>query len=1089
MPGRPKIKMATRALLAIGVAGALFAIHQNVHASNHTARPDLTVERVLFDSARRPTAIIKNIGNAPAPLTNPRGYIQMRWWRDNGSPASAAINTRHLLPLNPGDDMVAFWPSDTPIPVGSDLELRAQIVIPPVWNAEQNRFVPILEESHDTNNSASARPFSNLRLGEVTFSAARVPTLTVTNRGAMIYPRTTPAPYVTFRWLGPSPNNELLRQVKIDLDTFWTGGQSRTVAYSEESYLIPAHATRLQIRLYEGGTDGSAFRDIQNLQLPNFDVDVASTAFSSRTRRPAVTVRNEGTAVFRGDAIAPVAEMEFRWYAGAQRLLADQRIRQIMPYEINPRQTATVNYSQSAPDVPYWANRLHILIFSAGPEHELVEYREVNVPAPDLDFDSVDFDPISRPFVTVRNNGSGGAPQTTPVTRIEYRWRNANNQWINRNQTIEQIFPFSLSPGESGTVYYPEGAPSGPENARQLTLLLLAPEASLIDMRTFAVVRPEDTAEEVVEQEEHTVVFLIANALEEEEEPEYRLADGAGEIDASEYEVREFEGREEESGVSREALTEAEAEPQPRAQFSPRILPGNPLYGFKTLGREARALFTFDDAARSRLRLNYAHTNILEANLLADRGRTNRAVAHLARYERNLNKANNATLELAAENSEQSQALAETILESQFRHQILIGKFEKKAGEDTLLAAKRAREKTVAQMQKTLSAFTDTERMERTLVSALDPSGGPFKQFHNLEILKAVEERVPDEVKSAIQKIHESERERFTERLKTLPEEQKKLFAGYAEKAGGDDVRYLKVLNSIATPENQTYVSAAKEKVLTRIETALENVSQAEPDSVPELFRPASDGSIEGLKAIKDVERAVAAKFAPAVEAAKAKSFEKFDAALAKLDTREKQEAFINRAAAKVDAEQAEVLAEAESYLRNKQREEFGAPQNQLESADRATEALDTKVPQLSGTEDADFESSTDTLNRFQILQQIGDGVLDQSNRDSCTALLLLGLGCPDAEAEKKDANTANQDRKELVPVKEPPKEKAPEPPQKQPEAAKETVKETKPTPKEEKVEETMPAPEEKPEPKAEPEKALPTPEPQPKEDAAATKY
>ena len=77
-PGIIRMKsFITAGTLALFIAFGYAA--QNAQAINNPL-PDLVVERVTFNQNRQATAIIANRGEAPAPITTPRGYILMRWW-------------------------------------------------------------------------------------------------------------------------------------------------------------------------------------------------------------------------------------------------------------------------------------------------------------------------------------------------------------------------------------------------------------------------------------------------------------------------------------------------------------------------------------------------------------------------------------------------------------------------------------------------------------------------------------------------------------------------------------------------------------------------------------------------------------------------------------------------------------------------------------------------------------------------------------------------------------------------------------------------------------------------------------------------
>lgn len=704
---------------------ALFAfVPQRAQAQAvEAALPDLTVDRVTFDAQRRATATITNRGDAPAPLTNPRGYIQMRFWNTSGSPAGAAYNVRELLPLNPGQNMAAFWPSGAPIPSGDNLELRVQIVIPPVWNAEQNRFAPVLEESDDTNNSASARPISEPRVQGVTFHPdTHVPQVIITNTGAMPHQLTTPPLRLTYRW------------------------------------------------------------------------------FST---------------------ITPGVHEETR----------------DLPYVLQPSAPRVVVYSGASENVPrygFGGGRLRLSLRQAG---ELVHERTFDAPSFAINL-SGQFVPGLPPSVTVRNSGVATLPQ--PPSAYPYRlrlvWRTGGFPPLYISQT-ELSFPFSLRPDESRSVSASLSS-TVPANARLADVSFIDPPTGrTLRQALLTVVHDEDSAENIVEEEEHAVVFLVNRALEEETE-----AQPVGGLPTPDVEVVPFEGREEESGVSRQALTAEEtAEEEQRVSArAPRILPGNPLYIFRSLGRELRALVTLDPQRDAALRLRYANEKILEANALVDRGNSARAVAHLRSYTRELERGRTALTAAIERNPEAAGALVEKTAKTQLLHQVLVGKVERVSSPERASEIRETKERISQAVSDTIGQIEKPEEVQRIVSEALGSDGSPFRSLRNLEVLSAVEQKVPEQAKEAISKAKENTIKQVVRQIESLPESQKALVDDYIGKVGGDALEYVKTIDAAAKQADQSAVKdaleSAKAAATERLEEKTKLILEKDPEYAKKLI-------------------------------------------------------------------------------------------------------------------------------------------------------------------------------------------------------------------------------------------------------------
>ncbi|MBI2552165.1 hypothetical protein HYW17_02605 [Candidatus Uhrbacteria bacterium] len=733
MPALIKISAFSKTLFIAASILAVFIAFgyaaPNAQAANHQL-PDLVVERVTFNQNRQATAIIKNVGNAAAPLTNPRGYIYMRWWHPNNTPSGAGYQVRELLPLEPGDTMAAFWPPASPVPSGENLELRAQIVIPPVWNAEQNRFDPILQESDATNNTTTVRPRSEPRIAEVTFDPdTDVPRVIIINAGTMAQPVTAPPLRLTYRWFSTQAPG--VREESRDLPYILQPGSPRIVEYSGDPENVPGYQ-------YGGG-------------------------------RLRLSLQQSGAAL-------------------------DER---------------TV-------DTPSLAINL-----------------------------SGHFVPGLPPLVTVHNDGTATLSQTSPDLRIRLVWHTGGFPPLRISQT-ELLFPYSLRPDENRSVSAPLNY-TVPADARLANVSLIEPATGrTLRQVLLTVVRPEDSAEEVAEQEEHTVVFLIDSAMQADEEPEARPV---GEISTPRYEVTPFEPREEESGVSREELS-AQERPAPAGRAAapaPRILPGNPLYAFRTLGRELRALFTFDPQKDARLRLRFASEKILEANALADRGQTERAARHLRSYNRELTKQRVALSAVEKRDADSAKALNTQAIKTELLHQVIVSKVERKAPEHARAEIQETKSAIAQNLAENIARVPEPERAAQIVSEALDISGSPFSQLRNLEVLKALEEKVPEQAKKAIVKAQENAAENLSRQIQVLPESQRVLIGEYAGKVGGDKTETIKTIDQIITPETPPAVketlNAVKEKILEQI--AKPEASPPAPSAPDMPIAPASPKSEE----------------------------------------------------------------------------------------------------------------------------------------------------------------------------------------------------------------------------------------------------
>jgi len=125
-----------------------------------------------------------------------------------------------------------------------------------------------------------------------------------------------------------------------------------------------------------------------------------------------------------------------------------------------------------------------------------------------------------------------------------------------------------------------------------------------------------------------------------------------------------------------------------------------------------------------------------------------------------------------------------------------------------------------------------TEKLDKILEKQ---KGSGFKEFKNLEVLKNLEEKVPEEAKEAIQKAQENALKRLQEDLEKMSPEDQERFKEYTEKISGEKERHLEILENLKTeiraiPETprilelKEILEEGKIKAIEKIEEKLEKL-------------------------------------------------------------------------------------------------------------------------------------------------------------------------------------------------------------------------------------------------------------------------
>jgi len=150
-----------------------------------------------------------------------------------------------------------------------------------------------------------------------------------------------------------------------------------------------------------------------------------------------------------------------------------------------------------------------------------------------------------------------------------------------------------------------------------------------------------------------------------------------------------------------------------------------------------------------------------------------------------------------------------------------------------------------------------TEKLDKILEMQ---KGSRFKEFKNLEVLKNLEEKVPEEAKEAMRKAQENCLKRLQGDLEKMSPEDQEKFKKYTEKISGEKEKHLEILENLkseikAVPETpkvlelKEKLEEGKIKAIEKIEEKLEKLG------CPLWMRPAPGFCKEGRVIIeKDPE-------------------------------------------------------------------------------------------------------------------------------------------------------------------------------------------------------------------------------------------
>lgn len=292
--------------------------------------------------------------------------------------------------------------------------------------------------------------------------------------------------------------------------------------------------------------------------------------------------------------------------------------------------------------------------------------------------------------------------------------------------------------------------------------------------------------------------------------------------------------------VSQEVNLDENIQPQDLGVSDPKILPDNPVYFLKNWARGIQSAFTFNPIARANLRLKFANEKLMEAKKIIQKTKDPEVIKKVAEnYQQEIEKIKNRVdgIKEKAKENPQVENFLNKFIHQQALHQKLLQKLENQVPPEAFEKIEEAREKHLERFSDVMLKLEDrkekiTEKLDEILE---EQKGSQFKNFKNLEVLKNLEEKVPEETKEAIQKAQENALKRLRGNLEEMNPEDQEKFKEYLEKISGEKEKQLEILENLKakikevkeTPkaiELKERLEAGKVKIFEKIEQKLEKL-------------------------------------------------------------------------------------------------------------------------------------------------------------------------------------------------------------------------------------------------------------------------
>ena len=323
-----------------------------------------------------------------------------------------------------------------------------------------------------------------------------------------------------------------------------------------------------------------------------------------------------------------------------------------------------------------------------------------------------------------------------------------------------------------------------------------------------------------------------------------------------------------------------------------RVLPDSPLYIFKRGWRGFREAMTFDPLKKAELKVKNANAVIAEVQQVFnekgdDAGALDDASRAIEGAQTRLRDIAQNADELKAE-GQGAEELVRHVFDAQIKQQKAFDTLESRIGDEMPQDVAQRIFERVGQAKDSTAEDTgllavgimdNPEAFARITDEVLrDQPGSEFKEIKNLEVLKRVEEHVPEEARVAIRHAQDNALKRFTEQAQSFEnkDEFQKRFQNYTQHIAGDETNLFEVIDDVKRETAGTLDPAVFERMKdTTAERFAQRLGRVEERFEDEEFRKQMQGRMfkrfeeadgEALRTIMQLQERIETINVPATE-------------------------------------------------------------------------------------------------------------------------------------------------------------------------------------------------------------------------------
>ena len=381
-----------------------------------------------------------------------------------------------------------------------------------------------------------------------------------------------------------------------------------------------------------------------------------------------------------------------------------------------------------------------------------------------------------------------------------------------------------------------------------------------------------------------------------------------------------------------------------------KLLPTSPYYPIKTIWRGFRSILTFNPVKKVELNLRYANEKLIEAKQVAEEKDNQEIVVKaLERYKKDLANVSKIVEKSSEQIKTKAQDFVEKMIDQSFKQQKLIDGIEKRLTPEQFEKVNIVREDGLDYFSQTITNLVAPEQIRERITNVIEKQqGSDFKDFKNIEILKIIEEKVPEQAKQAIQQARENTVQRLQKKMENMVEVKRENFKEYIENIGGNEIRHLEILHDFTQEQVPEFIhkemERAKKISMERIENKMQEFTREEQKK--EFLRHLEHGKMEDIRIIKELENNLAPETIEKVLEIKNEALDNFRQEFEEIEGPQEQQEFLRKMEKLHDVKQLEIFKEIEQVIPLDKKEFFE------EMKDKAIEEMEKEINQATNERD-----------------------------------------------------------------------------------------------------------------------------------------